>query len=350
MRRYLIRKSQKIWNRTVKPVLHERSVKWARQGFRSSTASQRLLDGENTFVLYRILGNDLPPRHRPGQTLTNLNFIIENEQDFDNCEKWWVVNRIFDDDQRQSIIECLEAHGQRYFIIDFSASEYSAICDDHSVRRHLSELQTPIELDSDQMRRLRLAELRPKILYIINNNGARNRALEHGRNRAKWVLPWDGNCMMTQDGWARIRHGIERLSDIPYHIVPMCRLPDNRLILDPEFRPECDEEPQIIFHTLSSEIFNEAIPYGRRPKVDLLMRLGLWGNWQSWTSDPWDVPFGQRCNDFGAFVLSDGWVGRLHSGNAEQEIGYKSARVRMLNRDEAIVRAIENLDSMLKLR
>lgn len=37
----------------------------------------------DTLALYRIIGNDLPPRHSPGQTLTNLRFLLEHEDDFD---------------------------------------------------------------------------------------------------------------------------------------------------------------------------------------------------------------------------------------------------------------------------
>lgn len=36
----------------------------------------------DTIVLYRIIGNDLPPRHSPRQTLTNLRFLLEHENDF----------------------------------------------------------------------------------------------------------------------------------------------------------------------------------------------------------------------------------------------------------------------------
>ncbi|KAK4700029.1 hypothetical protein P7C70_g6220, partial [Phenoliferia sp. Uapishka_3] len=36
----------------------------------------------DTLVLYRILGNDLPPRHSPGQTLRNLRFLLQHESDF----------------------------------------------------------------------------------------------------------------------------------------------------------------------------------------------------------------------------------------------------------------------------
>ncbi len=45
-------------------------------------------------VLYRIIGNDLPPRHQYGQVYTNIRFILENEIALPNWSKRWVLNRI----------------------------------------------------------------------------------------------------------------------------------------------------------------------------------------------------------------------------------------------------------------
>src|SRR5688572_23529918 len=38
------------------------------------------------FVLYRIVGNDLYPRHAKGQSRQNLSFILEHEPRLENCE------------------------------------------------------------------------------------------------------------------------------------------------------------------------------------------------------------------------------------------------------------------------
>ena len=46
----------------------------------------------------------------------------------------------------------------------------------------------------------------------MNNNGARNAALREGRRRAKWVLPWDGNCFVTEEGWAELDKNRSRYS------------------------------------------------------------------------------------------------------------------------------------------
>jgi hypothetical protein len=73
------------------------------------------LDKEpDTFVLYRVLGNDLPPRHEIGQTLSNLRFMLDHEPELEACEKRWVVNRIVDPEQEAAIIALLEERGQGY--------------------------------------------------------------------------------------------------------------------------------------------------------------------------------------------------------------------------------------------
>ena len=39
------------------------------------------------FLLIRIVGNDLEPRHRVGQSRDNLAFILEHEPPLPGCEK-----------------------------------------------------------------------------------------------------------------------------------------------------------------------------------------------------------------------------------------------------------------------
>ncbi len=85
------------------------------------------------YDLYSIysLGNDLPPRHQLGQTLSNLQFILENEPNFPNCTKYWVLNRIVDNTIEASIIELLKNYGYKLeesvFRIPFDVEEYVKI-------------------------------------------------------------------------------------------------------------------------------------------------------------------------------------------------------------------------------
>lgn len=44
--------------------------------------------------LYRIIGNDLYPWHKKGQSRQDVAFVLKHETEIENCEKRWVVNRI----------------------------------------------------------------------------------------------------------------------------------------------------------------------------------------------------------------------------------------------------------------
>src|SRR5690554_3149337 len=76
-------------------------------------------------ILYRIIGNDLVPRHKKGQARENLEFILAHENEFMECEKRFVVNRIVDEQEREKVIELLELYGAEYVCIPFSHDEYS---------------------------------------------------------------------------------------------------------------------------------------------------------------------------------------------------------------------------------
>ena len=51
-------------------------------------------DINNKYLMIRILGNDLDGLHGSNQTLENLAFTLENEYNFSNCKKMFVLNRI----------------------------------------------------------------------------------------------------------------------------------------------------------------------------------------------------------------------------------------------------------------
>ncbi|GAA5922679.1 uncharacterized protein JCM15063_003388 [Sporobolomyces koalae] len=113
----------------------------------------------DTLVLYRILGNDLPPRHSPGQTLRNLRFLLQHESDFSvlpplgphglhhshlygsgtkakqahtqmgglRVDKYFVLNRIAEPEMVNAIIGLLHLYSipdSRILIIPFDWNEY----------------------------------------------------------------------------------------------------------------------------------------------------------------------------------------------------------------------------------
>jgi hypothetical protein len=307
------------------------------------------IEFSDTFILYRIIGNDLYPRHRKGQSFENLKFILENEPDFESCEKRFVVNRIIDKEEEQLIIQLLQKHNRQFLHIPFSVDEYQKIGYDTNCLPepgYLSGKEFQM-LDKNKQDRAIASVYRLKNNYIMNNNGARNAALNDGLTRAKWVLPWDGNCFLTQKAWKQIKDDIKSASQMKYFVVPMTRVTNNADILSESFTPDPVEEPQLIFRNDAKEKFNEDFPYGRRPKVELLWRLGVPGKWDSYPKDDvWDLERKPLSPDAGNFGYA-GWVARLFSGNEDQEKDNKeSIKQRVLARVDAIISTINHVDSL----
>ena len=127
----------------------------------------------------------------------------------------------------------------------------------------------------------------------------------------------------------------------------MQRLQDNKEALDINGPERARQEPQIAFHRDAAEAFDEAHPYGRWPKAELLCRLGVPGPWEYWARKPWDLPVPDYAEEAGRFIEA-GWVLRLASGKRRQEgPRFRAIRNRSLRRAEAIQRLIDEIDSSL---
>ena len=76
------------------------------------------------FVIYRIVGNSLPPRHGPDDTCNNLQFVLENEPDLPSCDKRWLLNRLVDPEVEARCIKLIRASGQTYHSIALDEASY----------------------------------------------------------------------------------------------------------------------------------------------------------------------------------------------------------------------------------
>jgi hypothetical protein len=301
---------------------------------------------QDTFLLVRIIGNDLEPRHAKGQAFANVEFILDHEGRLESCDTLWIVNRIVDGEEELRIVRLLESRKQEFVQVPFDLDAYAQTEWDLS-RFLASEMRFSRSFEQNDPKvkaRYEIEARRLKNLYLMNNNGARNLALTLGRSRAKWTLPWDGNCFLTAEAWQSIREAVRSRPYLPYVIVPMARVTDNALMRDPTFVPSATEEPQIIFRRDTDDLFNEDFPYGRRPKVEMLWRLGVPGNWDRFRPDKWDFPRPHLTARAGLFQFA-GWVARLNSGYAEQEIGKAGSGARAQSREAAIVSNIDRCDA-----
>jgi hypothetical protein len=199
-------------------------------------------------------------------------------------------------------------------------------------------------LREDEQDRVGARLYRHKNNYVMNNNGARNAALRQGRSLAKWVMPWDGNCFLTEGAFEELREAVRRRPWIPYVLVRMVRLKKNEDVFKTNGWSEALEEPQVMFRRDAAMSFDPAFPYGRRPKVELLWRLGVPGPWDAWGVEPWDLPCPGYHVDAGAYDRTS-WVARLTAAPTDDAAGPLTARDRMLTRTQAIISFLKWLDS-----
>lgn len=319
---------------------------------------QRAAQRTDRFILYRIIGNDLPPRHVSGQSRSNLAFVLKHEPELPGCEKRFVVNRIADPAEEHAVLELLASAGAQYIHIPFNVEEYRSIpwdVDGVPVE-YAPWTERFAQLGEDRQGHVLMRLYRYKNNYVMNNNGARNAALREGRSAAKWVLPWDGNCFLTTSAWNEIVTAVRAAPELPFFIVPMARVTENRRLLDADFRPAAAEEPQVIFRCDTTLEFDPDYCYGRRPKVELLWRLGVPGDWDFWPLEPWDLPCPGYAREAGAHRRA-GWVARLSSGqshleqreDSDPESGLNAAFIdRGLARVQAIKSFVDRLDDQVQ--
>ncbi|MDX8528172.1 alginate lyase family protein [Mesorhizobium sp. MSK_1335] len=337
----LARFRERTENKAARKRLARQRVNAARKAYE---ASQSLV--KDSFMLVRIIGNDLEPRHRKGQSYDNVRFILDNEPTFLDCEKFWIVNRIVDPGEETRIVDLLQGRGQSFHVIPFELDTYRQIpWNTDGLAANESRFTSADSRPGGHNASRYETHLRHrKNLYAMNNNGARNAALKIARGRARWLMPWDGNCYLTEPAFRQIRTAIEQHPYFRYVVVPMARIVDNALLLDATFRPPANEEPQIIFRSDTIELFDETYGYGRRPKIEMLWRLGVPGPWDRFRDDAWDIPRPRLAADAGLFQNA-GWVARLDSGRAHLEVGRAGFRARLGKRDEAIVGMLDRCDA-----
>lgn len=298
-------------------------------------------------VLARVVGNDLYPRHGSGQALRNLAFILDNEPAFPGCRKVFVLNRIFDDDAEQEAKRMVEERGHEAMMLPFLSEEYIARECDTSVfggdEYFLSDAFASLKEDTKD--RERLWACVAKVHYAMNINGARNAALERGRQLGKWTLVLDGGCFVRADAFERLRTDLASPPFLPYVVVPMQRLLLNDDVARIELASGSAEEPQIAIHACASKGFDEIYPYGLRDKVSLLQRIGVPGTWDRWGDYGWLPKVERDAVELFMFKYADTSVLRLRSGASASMLDEKSSHsIRYQSRNRAVLRALAAQD------
>ncbi|MEP5600788.1 MAG: hypothetical protein ABJL44_07160, partial [Algibacter sp.] len=94
---------------------------------------------QKKYLIFRILGNDLPGLHGDNQTLQNLEFTLLNETNFPETEKVYLLNRIHDVNKKNNIILLLDKYKYKYIDIPFSIEEFKNIKYDQKINRRINK-------------------------------------------------------------------------------------------------------------------------------------------------------------------------------------------------------------------
>jgi Sulfotransferase family len=332
---------------------------WSRQITRnasrneSSSPDKELFPSkkEMRYTIARIIGNDLYPRHDEGQTLTNLDHILKNEPAFPYCRKVFVLNRIFDQTIAEEAKNRVLSAGYELIEIPFYGADYAQTSIDLDLFGGISHFNSEaFDALSEHQRTLQhILCCAPQIRYAMNINGARNVALDDGREHSEWTILLDGNCFIAEQAFEQLQADMSVAPFAPYVIVPMIRLSSNNHShvnhLPP---PDFSEEPQIAFHCSSTENFDEQFPYGVRDKTSLLNTLGVPGAWSFWRQESWIPTASEALGARNFYKYATTSVFRLSSGHGGtlEEQGSQNKRYR--SRNKAILLTLSILDKRHK--
>lgn len=221
------------------------------------------------FTVYRIIGNDLPPRHEQNCALECTKIIVEQEQLPANVHRRWLLNRIYDSDTQDRWYDFFEDRNIPYDTINFEPSEYAA-------------LQTQEQ----------------RVMYLTNVNAARNFAVREGFNYGDVVLPLDSRSVFSLSGWEQFATGVAMAAHACLYVLGQARLSSR------DFKHELSvgtpslyetynftnkkvtskREPAVAFSRNSDLLFDENLVYGNAEKAELLLAYNVQGIWSHWTT------------------------------------------------------------------
>ena len=295
-------------------------------------------NSSSDIILYRIIGNNILGVHGEKQNIENLKFILEKESDFPNTKKIFILNRIVDNKEKEEIIQNLKKFN--YDFIDLEFNPEDLISKGYELESLPSfcfwfERKYKSEFTASKNSLLAL-----KNRYLMNNNGARNLALLDGKEKAKWVMPWDGNCFLSDSQFKELQTSFNSNKHYKYVITPLERILENNIDKN-SISTNAVEEPQVSFHYTAKEVFNENLMYGHQPKVELFKRLGYPGKWDEWTKlYPWKK-LEYKCSDEHNNYIESSSVFRLASLNKKTTLDMSS---RAQSRSTGIINFIHSVE------
>lgn len=270
---------------------------------------------DHDYALVRVIGNEQVQDDAFEATRQAIEFTLNNEPAFEGCAKLWVLNRLVDADRKQRLVELLEARGAEW--VDWALDEQTLaerlmdtpLAFDELPRGDFKFTPEYQALDEAGRAAVDLALYKEKLPVLLGGAEAKNRALELGAERARWVLPLEGTCFVPKAAWQAMTQSVRRRDDFLYHVVSVEAVADPARLLEANHQPAPAAEPRILFrHDASLRFESEGSEHSA--EHDLLVRLGVSGYWDKAVPVyPWKKRYVQGA--VGTFCYAwSGWVGR----------------------------------------
>jgi hypothetical protein len=201
------------------------------------------------FIITRIIGNELSPRDMAGTRLRTLKFILDNERLPHDISRYWLINRVLDDDLARQIKTILDAAGEAYGETQIDWQQYESAF-----------------------------SYADRVRILIGINQARNQCIRYGKQLSEFTVVLDGDNYFEPQAWMSLTQSIiddqKENSLRKYYAIPIQRT----VLSGREYvaaQNEKLEEPIIVFRFDSDLDFDELRAFGDDDKQELLRRLQL---------------------------------------------------------------------------
>ncbi|CAI5472857.1 unnamed protein product [Closterium sp. Yama58-4] len=211
------------------------------------------------FILYRMIGNDMPPLQCDGQLYLNTLYALQHEpKDLPELRRVWVMNKMLNDSEEARITAAILAHGypeEDIVRIPVNYTELAAM---------------PENLWSTAITAMNEARL------VMMNHGI--------ANGARWILPLDGNHFLTREVWTYLAAAADRHEahgktafKIPVVKIDGPQSPEwiNGSTLYSDLFPHAPtlQEGMIGFRNDSPHRYQPGMGFGRRNKLEAINRI-----------------------------------------------------------------------------
>lgn len=250
-------------------------------------------------LIIRILGNDLEQIHGHDQTYENLKFTLENESEFINTDKLFVLNKILPD-KKKKLIDLLENKQIKYIDIPLVMNELPELEHEELIISLFDKYYQTGNLSYKDFELLS-ALLNNINQFLIDINSCRNYCLIQGKlnNLYEWIFVLDANAFFTDSMYYDIVNNVK--NGTQYISIPQIRLKESDLTNNDIFKiTDINKyekyEHQLCFHYKSTDYFNEKLQYGNKDKAEFLKAMNVLGSWIK-TNPMFDIEQRKFCNN-----------------------------------------------------